>query len=124
MLAWRADGRLLATGGEDGLLVLWAPADGWPVSNNANAHQQKRPPNYYGKLPGGVLGVAFSAKGEVLSVGRDKAVKRWSSEGRELKALPTGELPLHCAFSADGSSFVVGGAKGGVTVQPVAQPGS
>ena len=123
-LAWRADGRLLATGGEDGLLVLWDTADGWPVSNNANAHQQKRPPNYYGKLPGGVLGVAFSAKGEVLSVGRDKVVKRWSAEGREIKASPTAELPLHCAFSADGSAFVIGGAKGGVTIQPVAQPGS
>lgn len=115
-LAWRADGRILASGGEDGLLVLWDASDGWPVSNNSTAHQPKRPEGSYGKLPAGVLSVAFSASGELLSVGRDKQVKRWNAEGKPVDANAFSQLPLHCAFSPDGKSMVIGGAQGEVKV--------
>lgn len=124
-LAWRADGRILASGGEDGLLVMWDASDGWPVSNNSTAHQPKRPEGHYGKLPAGVLSVAFSAAGELLSTGRDRQVKRWSSEGKPLESSVFPQLPLHCAFAPDGKSMVVGGANGAVSVLPVpAKPGS
>lgn len=124
-LAWRADGRILASGGEDGLLVLWDASDGWPVSNNSAAHQPKRPEGYYGKLPAGVLGVAFSTAGELLSVGRDKQVKRWNSDGKPIESSPFSQLPLHCAFSPDGKTMVIGGAQGAVTIGPVSsKPGS
>lgn len=115
-LAWRADGRILASGGEDGLLVLWDASDGWPVSNNSTAHQPKRPEGYYGKLPAGVLSVAFSASGELLSVGRDKQVKRWNSDGKPLDSIAFPQLPLHCAFSPDSKLMVIGGAQGAVKV--------
>ena len=121
-LAWRADGRLLASAGDDGLLIRWDATDGWPVSNNANAHQPKRPAGYYGKLPAGILDAAFSPSGELLTVGRDKFAKQWNAEGRELRATPCEGLPLHCAFSNDGSSFVVGDAAGEVHLQKSALP--
>jgi Planctomycete cytochrome C/Anaphase-promoting complex subunit 4 WD40 domain/WD domain, G-beta repeat len=118
-LAWRGDGRLLASAGDDGLLIRWDAADGWPVSNNANAHQPKRPAGYYGKLPGGVLSLAFSQKGEMVSTGRDRLVKMWGAEGQEIRSRAWEQLPLQCAFSADGATFVVGDARGGVVVQKV-----
>jgi len=116
-LAWRGDGRLLASAGEDGLLIRWDATDGWPVSNNANAHRPKRPAGFYGKMPGGVLSLAFSQKGELVSAGRDRMVKVWGAEGQELRSRAWEQLPLHCAFSPDGAAFVVGDARGGVSVQ-------
>ncbi len=116
-LAWRGDGRILASAGDDGLLILWDATDGWPVSNNATAHQPRRPEGVYGKLPAGVLGVAFSLSGELLSVGRDRAIKRWTPEGRLLQSVASAQLPLQCAFSADGSAYVVGGAQGLISIQ-------
>lgn len=118
-LAWRADGRIVASGGEDGLLVLWDAGDGWPVSNNSTAHQPKRPEGHYGKLPAGVLSVAFSPSGELLSTGRDRQVKRWNAEGKPLESSGFPQLPLQCAFAPDGKSMVVGGAQGAVSVSPV-----
>ena len=112
----RADGRILASGGEDGLLVLWDASDGWPVSNNSAAHQPKRPDGHYGKLPAGVLSVAFSASGELLSAGRDKQVKRWNAEGKAVESSAFPQIPLHCAYAPDGRSMVIGGAQGVVSV--------
>lgn len=114
-LAWRADGRLLASGGEDGLLVWWDAADGWPVVNKANAHPPARPAGQYGKLPNGVLALAFGPKGELLSAGRDHQVRLWNADGGAIKSFPTeAALPLQTGITPDGKTLVAGDDAGTV----------
>jgi len=115
-LAWRADGRLLASGGEDGLLIWWDANDGWPVVNKPNAHPPARPEGQYGKLPNGVLALAFGPKGELLSAGRDRQVRLWKADGGPLKHFPSEKaLPLQTAISFDGAVLLGGDDSGTLT---------
>ena len=41
-LAWRSDSRVLASGGEDGELVLWNAQDGFPIATDTKTHSRKR----------------------------------------------------------------------------------
>jgi len=112
-LAWRSDGRLLASGGEDGQLIWWDAKDGWPTITNSNAHPPTRPEGMYGKLPNGVLAVAFGPQGELLSAGRDKQVRLWAPDGRALKAFSTDNvLPLQTSIASDGKGLFAGDAAG------------
>jgi WD40 repeat protein len=114
-LAWRADGRLLASGGEDGLLVWWDANDGWPVVNKPNAHPPARTEGQYGKLPNGVLALAFGPKGELLSAGRDRQVRLWKADGGAVKNFPTeSALPLQTGITSDGKTLVAGDDAGGI----------
>jgi len=114
-LAWRSDSRLLASGGEDGQLIWWDAKDGWPTITNTNAHPPARPAGYYGKLPNGVLALTFGPQGELLSAGRDKQVRLWSAEGREMKAFATdAALPLQTGITHDGKILFAGDASGAV----------
>ena len=118
-LAWRSDSRLLASGGEDGQLIWWDTKDGWPTITNGNAHPPTRPDGYYGKLPNGVLALAFGPQGELLSAGRDKQVRLWNPEGRPLKAFSTdAALPLQACIANDGKALFAGDASGAVRYWP------
>ena len=121
-LAWRADSRVLASCGDDGLIVWWNATDGWPVITKANAHPPQRPAGVYGKLPMGVYDVAFGPNGGLASCGRDGMVRLWADDGRELRALPVpasqsnpsgpGALLTRVALTHDGARIVAGDSAG------------
>lgn len=112
-LAWRSDSKMLASGGEDGLLIWWDAKDGWPTVTNTNAHPPVRPQGSYGKLPNGVLAIAFGPKGELLSAGRDNQVRLWNASGGAIKSYPSeGSLPLQTSITFDGKGLLAGSADG------------
>ncbi len=114
-LAWRADNRMLASGGEDGQLIWWDAKDGWPAILNNNAHPPQRPAGVYGKLPNGVLALAFGPSGELLSAGRDNQIRLWSAEGRALKSFANEKsLPIQTAIRNDGKTLIAGDSAGEV----------
>ena len=74
-LAWRPDAEALAVGDDDGQLRVFGIEPAEELAAWA-AH------------PGGVRNVAFAPDGEsLLSCGRDRLVKQWSNEGKELRAV-------------------------------------
>ncbi|MDE3166084.1 MAG: hypothetical protein KGN36_09775 [Acidobacteriota bacterium] len=116
-LSWRGDGQLLASGSEDGQLIVWNAMDGFPLATVAGAHQPKAAPGQYGVVPGGVLGVAFTAGGNIASVGRDNTIRLWSAGGKPLGASPSNDALLNkVACSFDGKSVAAGDYLGKVLV--------
>jgi WD40 repeat protein len=104
---------MLASGGEDGLLIWWDAKDGWPTVTNNNAHPPARPQGFYGKIPNGVLALAFGPKGELLSAGRDHQIRLWSPSGSSIKSFPSeAALPLQTSITFDGKGLFTGGADG------------
>jgi WD40 repeat protein len=75
-LSWRSDSAVVASCGEDGTVVWWDVKDGWPLANKPNAHKD------------GVLDCRFGPQGELVTCGRDAAIRVWSANGQELKAFP------------------------------------
>ncbi len=74
-LAWRPDAEALALGDDDGQLRVFGIE---PAEETAA----------WAAHPGGVRNVAFAPDGEsLLSCGRDRLVKQWSNEGKELRAV-------------------------------------
>ncbi len=114
-LDWRADSKLLASAGEDGLLIWWDVTDGWPAVSKPNAHPPTRPAGFYGKLPNGVLAARFDQNGNLCSVGRDRTVRLWDAKGAPIKSfpLPHGQ-PLCAAISHDAKTLVAGDSIGGI----------
>ncbi len=131
-LAWRSDSQVLASCGEDGLIVWWEVAKGWPAMSKADPHPPQRPAGYYGRIASGVLDAAFGPQGELITCGRDRTVRLWSSSGAMLKsfsldadakppALPSGVrvLPLRSVLTFDGATAIVGDSAGRVQAWPV-----
>ena len=118
-LAWRSDSRMLASGGEDGYLIWWDAKDGWPAVSNTNAHPPARPQGFYGKIPNGVLALAFGPQGELLSAGRDGRVRLWSASGAAIKSFTSeAALPLQTSITFDGTGLYAGDASGTVHAWP------
>ena len=68
-IAWRADGLLLASTAEDGTIHLWDADQGNKV-RSWSAHG------------GGASDVCWLNDGRLVSIGRDRKVKLWSSDGK------------------------------------------
>ncbi len=129
-LSWRSDSQVLASCGEDGLIVWWEVAKGWPAISKPDAHPPKRPANTYGKLANGVLDAAFGPAGELVTCGRDRTIRLWSSDGNLIKTFaldiattdtaslgPVASsrislLPLRSVITFDGSTLLTGDSAG------------
>ncbi len=112
-LAWRTDSEVLATGSEDGKLILWDAQAGWPASTLDAPHRPHPKTRVYGKLPGGVLSVAFSPDGRLLSTGRDRVVRFWDGAGHPLAAFELPDaLPLQVVVGFNGKTLIAGDAAG------------
>jgi WD40 repeat protein/mono/diheme cytochrome c family protein len=137
-LVWRADGKVLATCGEDGLIVWWDVAKGMPMTAQAEAHTRPRSANEYGKIAGGVLDAAFGPSGELVTCGRDRAVRVWNQAGKQTAVFTIDDgtsttkgpaaaspgvaakplqprvrlVPTRLAIAADGKSITVGDSAG------------
>jgi len=112
-VAWRPDGKILASASEDGSVILWNAADGFPVKTLKDIHTPKPAGKHYGKLRGGVLSVAWTADGQLLTTGRDQTARAWDSSGSGLDShAPLASLPSRVAGTCDSSVAVIGDAAG------------
>jgi WD40 repeat protein len=74
-LSWRADSRRLASGGQDGRLLIWDVAEGTaPVICDAGAAWVER--------------VAFSQAGDFVASAAGRKLRLWNSRGELLQAYP------------------------------------
>lgn len=111
------DGKLLATGGYDQLVVLWNIADG-KLIKTLKGHN------------GAVFDLSFRADGRVLaSASADRTVKLWDVQsGMRLETLSEATKAVHAvAFSPDGKRLAAGGADNRIRVwriSPQAAEGS
>jgi len=114
-LTWRPDGALLASASEDGGMIQWNMKDGWPAQT-LNPHTVARKAKQYGKLPNGVLWAQFTSTGQLLSTGRDSAVRCWGaqSEKPEFSLPDLGGQPTKVTTTSDGKFVVIGDAQGTV----------
>ena len=108
-LDWRSDGNLLASGSEDGQLIIWDARDGFPAATIAKAHLPKLPPGTFGTPPGGVLSVQFMPDGRLVSVGRDKTIRIWTSDGKPAGASSADDALLTKAAASYNSKLAIAG---------------
>lgn len=95
-VSWRLDSNVLATASEDGTVRLWAAETGAQIKS-WQAHG------------GGNLSVSFTHDGRLVTAGRDRQVKLWDQEGKQLLAIESlGDIALEAVFSHDGQRIVGG----------------
>ncbi|MBM4273476.1 MAG: WD40 repeat domain-containing protein [Deltaproteobacteria bacterium] len=102
-LAWKADSKILASGGREGMVALWNVADGKLL--------RKIP---LGDGRGEVHALSWSPKGSLLagSAGNARCVSVWDADsGRLYKTLNTRRDVLALCWSPDGKSLAAGGAR-------------
>ncbi len=103
-LDWRSDGNVLATCSEDGQIILWEMNEGKQVKK-WNAHS------------GGALAVTFAPNGNLASVGRDKTVKIWQADGKQLHSITASDdIVMSVAVSQDNKRVFTGDWHGNIKV--------
>lgn len=117
-LAWRSDSQLLASCGEDGTIVWWDVLKGWPAMTKPNAHPPERPNGFFGKIPSGVMDGVFAPRGELVTCGRDRKVRIWSSEGDLIQSHAMDDtsnlLLLRVGVTYDGTRVLAGDTAGNI----------
>ncbi|NMF64317.1 nSTAND1 domain-containing NTPase [Brasilonema octagenarum] len=99
-IAWSADGKLLASGNNDGSIKLWS-FDGKKFKT-INGHK------------GAVGSVSFSPDGKMLASGSaDRTIKLWSLDGKELRTIKGHSDQVRSVnFSPDGKMLASGSDDG------------
>ena len=116
-LTWRGDGRVLASGGEDGELVLWDSQNGFPIATDTKTHIPKATGPVYGKPRSGVLSADFMPDGRLVTVGRDRIIHIFSTDGKPQSAsAPAESLLTKVAASFDSKLAVAGDYDGRVVL--------
>ncbi len=114
--AFSPDGKLIATGGYDKLVMVWNPDEVQPVDVGKLLDGQPKPKANYLRLmghDGPVRSVAFSPNGQlVASGGDDNAIRLWNIATGEVSQVLRGHGNAVCsvAFSPSGE-FVLSGGK-------------
>jgi hypothetical protein len=112
-LAWRADSVVLASAGDDGKLILWDTAEGWAAKSQTPSDPVKDGPGKRTVLlkSPGILSVDFAPDGRIVTTGRDRALRVFSSSGQLLSAqkdlahLPTAAVFLPHANGVASADF-------------------
>jgi WD40 repeat protein len=98
VLSFSPDGRVLASAGDDGQILLWNVATGRQIKTL-----------YQGDYP--IWGMSFSPDGKYLLAGFDteETFRVWDTSTWELKQTFPGDLANDLAFSPDGKKFATAG---------------
>ncbi|MFF7250741.1 hypothetical protein ACFZBU_43580 [Embleya sp. NPDC008237] len=110
-LARSADGRMLASGGADGVVRVWGPS-GEPLS-------ELPVPDGVSGDAGAITELAFGADDRLLATGRaDGVVRVWDlATGRATAAFPGPTRPRSLAFGGNGRFLAIGRAEADVEVR-------
>lgn len=101
-MSWRGDSQLLATSSDDGEIRTWQP--------QGNAIKQWN-------VGSGILDVAFTKDGRLVSIGRDRVARLWNTEGQEQRRLGQGDdIGLSIATTHDDSLAVFSDWTGAVRI--------
>lgn len=101
-MSWRGDSQLLATSSDDGEIRTWQPSGAAIKQWNVGS---------------GILDVAFTKDGRLVSIGRDRAARLWNTDGQEQRRLGQGDdIGLSIAPTHDDSHAVFSDWTGAVRV--------
>ncbi|HIE99343.1 MAG: c-type cytochrome domain-containing protein [Fuerstiella sp.] len=103
-VSWRIDSNVLASASADSSIKLWEMENGGNIKS-WNAHG------------GGTLSMEFCRDGRVVSCGRDKVVKIWDQNGKQLRAFEAfADLALQVSHCDETNRVIAGDWTGEVRV--------